>query len=79
MWKINVLMVIGTALSGVLIAAVALQNSKSDGFGAGLGGPGSSFRGSRQDEFLVKLTRVAGIAWLVVFALLAYAWNNTPR
>lgn len=76
---VKLLMVLGTVLSAVLIAAVALQNSKSDGFGAGLGGPGSSFRGSRQDEFLVKLTRTAGIAWMVVFTLLAYVWNNTPR
>jgi len=74
---VRFLLGVGMMLNVLIIAAVAFQSSKAEGFGAGLGGHGSTFRGSRTDEFLARATRVLGISWGITFVLLAWFWNNT--
>ncbi|MBD3174798.1 MAG: preprotein translocase subunit SecG [Armatimonadia bacterium] len=62
-------------LSMVIIFCVAMQSTKSEGLSGSIGGSrGSSFKGSRQDEFLAKITRYTGVAWILGHVVLAYMW-----
>lgn len=76
-WITRVLIGVEVILAAIIITCVALQQTKSEGLSGTIGGAASSqFRGSRQDEFLARITRLAGWAWMVVCLLLAYCWEH---
>lgn len=62
-------------MSLIIIGCVAMQQTKSEGLSGSIGGArGSTFKGSRQDEFLSKITRFTGVGWIVGHLVLAYMW-----
>ncbi len=71
------LVIIECLLAFVIIFCVAAQQTKSEGLSGTIGGgSSSSFRGSRQDEFLARITRYASITWIIVCVFLAYCWEH---
>jgi len=76
-WITRVLLGLGIFLSLIIIICVAKQQTKSEGLSGTIGGArGGSFRGTREDEFLARVTRVTGVAWFVTYVLLAFAWTH---
>jgi protein translocase SecG subunit len=67
---------LGVFFSFVIIFCVATQTTKSEGLSGTIGGGRTgSVRGTRQDEFLAKITRVAGVGWIISYIALAATWN----
>jgi len=76
-WVTRIMLGISVFLSLIIVGCVAMQQTKSEGLSGTIGGAGSSsFRGSRQDEFLARITRYAGIGWILSCVLLAWLWEH---
>lgn len=68
---------LGIFLSLIIIGCVAMQTTKSEGLSGTIGGSrSSSFRGSRKDEFLARVTRITGIAWILTYLVLSLLWQR---
>ncbi|MFQ6096569.1 MAG: preprotein translocase subunit SecG [Armatimonadota bacterium] len=62
-------------LDVVIIVAVALQTTKSEGLSGVIGGKSSSaFRKGGMDDLLEKVTKYSAIGWAVLVAVHAYLW-----
>ena len=60
-----------------MIASVAMQTTKSEGLSGTIGGAShATFKGSRYDELLSKITRYTGVLWVISLVLLAWFWNH---
>lgn len=58
-----------------IIAAVAFQTSKADGFSAALGGADSSrFKEGSKEAWLDKIAKVAAVIWVLACLVVAILW-----
>jgi protein translocase SecG subunit len=72
---IGVLTALVLVLDLVIIVAVAMQTTKSEGLSGVIGGKSSStFRKGGLDDLLEKVTKYSAIGWAVLVAVHAYLW-----